>query len=71
MISADQEERARLLRKIGQLMSVAPKSSGNWSYNRAVDFKAAVVKAKKVIKKPRATINELSSMANTLERFHA
>lgn len=54
----------------GMISGVLPKDHNNWSYQRAVDFKAAVRKAASEVKKQRKSLSSLHSTLSMLKNYY-
>jgi hypothetical protein len=59
----------RLRESLRAGITKVPPAYGDWSHDRAVAFKACIVRCKKLINKARATEHELNSAISLLGTF--
>lgn len=62
------EEKEIMIRRIEKLLSTPPNHSA-WSYQKAVSYKEACVKASQLIKRTRISLRQLVSSEETLRTF--
>lgn len=71
-MSQDEESRRYVERLRGSLregITRVPPGYKDWSHNRSVEFKACIVRCKRLINKARATEHELNSAISLLATF--
>lgn len=56
--------------RLKALSLTVPKTSGGWTWNRAVAFKKAAQKGQKLASNNRATLHELTSAIAEMEGFY-
>lgn len=70
-IAKEQARITFLRRSINERVNRVPSSFNAWSYQRAVDFKEAVVKALKVAKAARPKLPDMEQAHSRLLEFYA
>lgn len=61
---------AEAKKSIEAIINKIPSDHSRWSYQRAVAFKAAVDKARQILKSERATVNSAQMAASELQGYH-
>ena len=69
-IKADREEEEALVSRIRHLSNVVPKSHNQWSYQKSVSFKTALIKAVDQSKRARRSLPLLRSTLAELQGYY-
>lgn len=65
------KERDEVRRRLNALLRQTPSGHSTWSFQQAVAFKDAVVKARRALNAPKVTLHQLRDAEAILRQFHS